>query len=219
MNNKTKYYKMNLIELFLDKVITEKNLSSASINSYNSDLKLFYRFLEKDKTDFLSCNEATLKKWVSFLIENGMEVSTRVRKISVIKQFFNFLFMENFIKINPSLNLILPKKTKSIPRFLDEKDITKLLNWMRDNSKSFKSLQILILTEILYATGLRVSELVKLKISAISDDIKNLHITGKGNKDIFAHLTKRNGDENQDKVNRPKGGGKDKRRESTIVQG
>ncbi len=183
MKIKSKYYKMNLVELFLDKIITEKILSNASKNSYQSDLNFFYRFLVENKTDFLTCKEETLKKWISYLVSSGMAVSTRIRKISVIKQFFSFLFMEHIRNTNPSLNLLLPKKTKSIPRFIDENDITKLLDSMRENSRSFKDLQTLILTEILYATGLRVSELVKLKVSAVSEDFKNLHITGKGNKD------------------------------------
>ena len=174
---------MDLIALFLDKIVTEKNLSNASIGSYKSDLKLFYKFLKENKKNFLTCNEEILKKWIISMVKRGMEASTRLRKISVIKQFYSFLFQESIVDLNPSTNLLLPKKTKLIPKFLSEQDVAKLLNWMKNNSKSFKDLQTLILTEILYATGLRVSELVKLKISAISDDFKNLHITGKGNKD------------------------------------
>ena len=175
--------KMDLIALFLDKIVTEKNLSNASTDSYKSDLKLFHKFLEEYKKDFLTCNEETLKKWVISMVKRGMEASTRLRKISVIKQFYGFLLQESIVDLNPSTNLLLPKKTKLIPKFLSEQDVAKLLEWMKNNSKSFKDLQTLILTEILYATGLRVSELVKLKISAISDDFKNLYITGKGNKD------------------------------------
>ena len=120
---------------------------------------------------------------MEFLVVNNMKTSTRLRKISVIRQFLAFFFEEKFIKSNPSINLILPKKEKQFLKFLDENDISKLLNWMRNNSNTFKDLQTLILTEVLYATGLRVSELVKLKISALSDDLTGVHITGKGNKD------------------------------------
>ncbi len=183
MNAELKNKKVNLIELFIDKIITEKNLSSSTVNTYNTDLKLFNSFLEKNKLDIFICKEITLNKWVEFLVLNNMKTSTRLRKISVIRQFFSFLFKEKFIKSNPSLNLVLPKKEKTIPKFLDENDILKLLNWMRNNSNTFKDLQTLILTEVLYATGLRVSELVKLKISALSDDLTSVHITGKGNKD------------------------------------
>ena len=183
MNAELKNKKVNLIELFIDKIITEKNLSNSTVNTYNTDLKLFYSFLEKNKADIFICKEITLNRWVEFLVVNNMKTSTRLRKISVIRQFFSFLFKEKFIKSNPSLNLVLPKKEKTIPKFLDENDILKLLNWMRNNSNTFKDLQTLILTEVLYATGLRVSELVKLKISALSDDLTSVHITGKGNKD------------------------------------
>ena len=183
MNAELKNKKANLIELFIDKIITEKNLSNSTVNTYNTDLKLFNSFLEKNKLDIFICKEITLNKWVEFLVLNNMKTSTRLRKISVIRQFFSFLFKEKFIMANPSLNLVLPKKEKTIPKFLDENDISKLLNWMRNNSNTFKDLQTLILTEVLYATGLRVSELVKLKISALSDDLTSVHITGKGNKD------------------------------------
>ena len=183
MNAELKNKKVNLIELFIDKIITEKNLSNSTVSSYNTDLKLFYSFLEKNKVDISICKEITLNRWVEFLVVNNMKTSTRLRKISVIRQFFSFLFIEKFIKSNPSLNLVLPKKEKIIPKFLDENDISKLFNWMRNNSNTFKDLQTLILTEVLYATGLRVSELVKLKISALSDDLTSVHITGKGNKD------------------------------------
>ena len=172
-----------MIELFIDKIITEKNLSASSIRAYNSDLRLFKKFLKKYNNDISTCEEESLKLWLSFLVESKMKVSTRLRKISVIKQLFNFLFNEKLISKNPSLNIPLPKKQKSVPRFLKEKEVERLLNWMENNVKTFKGLQVLILTEILYATGLRVSELVKLKFSALSDDLKSLHITGKGNKD------------------------------------
>ena len=94
--------KMDLIALFLDKIVTEKNLSNASTDSYKSDLKLFHKFLEENKKDFLTCNEETLKKWVISMVKRGMEASTRLRKISVIKQFYGFLLQESIVDLNPS---------------------------------------------------------------------------------------------------------------------
>ena len=183
MKTNAKYDDENLIELFLDKVITEKNLSISTVNSYNSDLKTFSKFLRKHKFNLLNCSKKALDFWITHLVSQGVKVSSRLRKISVAKQFFNFIHREKFRDNNPTLNIILPKKVKSIPRFLNESDVEKLLYWLRENSKTFKDLQILVLTEVLYATGLRVSELVGLKLSSISDDFKNLYITGKGNKD------------------------------------
>ena len=188
MKKHLKYNDKDLIELFLDKIITEKNLSNTTINSYNSDLNIFQKFLNKNKIHFTSCSEESLKYWVSFLVNNKIKASSRLRKISVIKQFFSFLSEENFRTSNPSVNIFLPKKAKSLPKFISEKDINILLNYMKKNANTFNDLQTLVLTEILYASGLRVSELVGLKTSSISEDLKNLYIKGKGNKDRYIPL-------------------------------
>ena len=79
--------------------------------------------------------------------------------------------------------MVLPKKIKTLPKFLSENDINKLLDYMQKNIKTFRDLQTLVLTEILYASGLRVSELVQLKVSSVADDLTHLYIKGKGNKD------------------------------------
>ena len=80
MNAELKNKKANLIELFIDKIITEKNLSNSTVNTYNTDLKLFNSFLEKNKLDIFICKEITLNKWVEFLVVNNMKTSTRLRK-------------------------------------------------------------------------------------------------------------------------------------------
>ena len=183
MKNYKKYYDKDLIEVFLDKLVTEKNLSHTTLSSYNSDLNIFNNFLCKKKISISNCNEETLKQWVSFLVDNKIKSSSRTRKISVIKQFFRFLYEEKFMKINPAINMVLPKKIKTLPKFLSENDINKLLDYMQKNIKTFRDLQMLVLTEILYASGLRVSELVQLKVSSVADDLTHLYIKGKGNKD------------------------------------
>tara|TARA_E500000331_G_scaffold357672_1_gene420314 strand:- start:5 stop:940 length:936 start_codon:yes stop_codon:yes gene_type:complete len=180
----------NLIELFIDKIITEKNLSDATVSAYNVDLKGFSIFLKNEKIDFAVCSELNINKWINFLSLSNLKVNTRLRKISVIKQFFSFTFFENYRENNPCLNLSKPKKNSILPKFLTEKEINKMLCWMKLNYKSFKDYQILILTEILYATGLRISELVELKIYSLSDDLKHIHITGKGSKDRVLPLAK-----------------------------
>ena len=73
MNAELKNKKVNLIELFIDKIITEKNLSNSTVNTYNTDLKLFYSFLEKNKVDISICKEITLNRWVEFLVVNNKE--------------------------------------------------------------------------------------------------------------------------------------------------
>ncbi len=188
MKKYVKYNNEDLIELFLDKIVTEKNLSHTTINSYNSDLKIFNNFLKENKANFTDCNETLLKQWISFLVKKKIKASSRLRKISVIKQFFSFLCEENFKKTNPSINIYLPKNNQSLPKFLSENEVNKILDYMQNNAKNFRGLQTFALTEILYASGLRVSELVKLKISSVTEDLKHLYIKGKGNKDRFIPL-------------------------------
>ena len=96
-NYKT-YQDKDLIEVFLDKLVTEKNLSHTTLSSYSSDLNLFNNFLNK-KNSITNCNEGALKKWVNFLVDNKIKSSSRIRKISVIKQFFRFLYEEKFMKL------------------------------------------------------------------------------------------------------------------------
>ena len=78
---------------------------------------------------------------------------------------------KNLCKLIPTVNMVLPKKIKTLPKFLSENDINKLLDYMQKNIKTFRDLQTLVLTEILYASGLRVSELVQLKVSSVADDL------------------------------------------------
>ena len=178
------------ILLFLEKSNAERNLTKSSINCYKNDLKGFYSFLKKNKYSLSSCNYDNLVLWIELLSKKSFEQTTIARKISTVRQFFNFLFLERLIDINPATNISAPKKKQALPRFLDEKDIKKILNYLYVNKDSFKNFQTLLLTELLYATGLRVSELVSMKLSNLNDDLNSICILGKGNKERVIPLAK-----------------------------
>lgn len=179
----------NGLELFLDKLYTEKNLSKATISSYKADIEKFIIFLENNKQNTLTCSDTIISKWVVFLNKSNYKDSSLIRKLSVIKQFFQFLFLENYRKDDPSVKIIIPKKTFSLPKVLDEKDLNIIFQYLYDNKKSFKNYQVLVLTELLYATGLRVSELVSLKVSAITEKFDHIYVKGKGNKERVLPLS------------------------------
>ena len=184
----------DFIILFLEKSITEKNLSKSSIYCYKNDLRSFYYFLKKNNFNLLLCTNDNIALWLESLKKQSFEQSTLSRKISTVRQFFNFLFVEKFIRINPVTNIIVPKKKKSLPRFLSEDDVKKILNYLYANKNSYKNFQTLLLTELLYATGLRVSELVSMKLSNLSEDLNSICILGKGNKERvipLAEITKK----------------------------
>ncbi len=180
----------DFILLFLEKTITEKNLTKSSVYSYENDLKGFYSFLKKKKYSLLFCTYDNITLWIESLKEQSFEQSTIIRKVSTLRQFFNFLFTEKFISTNPMTNIMTPKKNNVLPRFLDEEDVKKLLNYLAVNKDSFKNLQTLLLTDLLYATGLRVSELVSMKLSNLNEDLNSICILGKGNKERVIPLAK-----------------------------
>ena len=178
-NNQTN----NLLELFLDNILIEKNLSNATLRAYKTDLKSFSNYLYNKGLNLHKCKEVDITNWLNSLAKNDIKISTKIRKISVVCQFMKFLFNEKIIAINPTLKINLPKKNQSLPNFLEEKELNKIFSYLYDNNKNFKNFQLLVLTELLYATGLRVSELVTLKISDITDDYKQIYVKGKGNKE------------------------------------
>ena len=180
----------DFILLFLEKSSTENNLTQPSIDCYKNDLKGFYRFLKKNNYSLSSCTYDNLVLWIELLRKQSFEQTTISRKISTVRQFFNFLFVERLIEVNPATNITAPKKKQALPRFLGEEDIKKILNYLYVNKDSFKNFQTLLLTELLYATGLRVSELVSMKLSNLNEDLNSICILGKGNKERVIPLAK-----------------------------
>ena len=180
----------DFILLFLEKSITEKNLTKPTIDCYKNDLKGFYNFLKKNNHSLFTCNYHDIGSWIELLRKQSFEQSTISRRISTVRQFFNFLFVEQLIEVNPVINIIAPKKKQALPRFLNEEDVKKILNYLYVNKDTFKNFQTLLLTELLYATGLRVSELVSMKLSNLNEDLNNICILGKGNKERVIPLAK-----------------------------
>ena len=176
--------------LFLEKSVVEKNLTKPTLECYKNDLKGFYIFLKKNNYSLLSCTYYNIISWIELLRKQSLEQSTISRKISTVRQFFNFLFVEKLIDVNPATNITAPKKKQALPRLLSEAEIKKILNYLYVNKDTFKNFQTLLLTELLYATGLRVSELVSMKLSNLNEDLNSICILGKGNKERVIPLAK-----------------------------
>ncbi len=184
------YNAEDFILLFLEKSITEKNLTKPTMDCYKNDLKGFYNFLKKNNYTLFSCTYCNIISWIELLRKQSLEQSTISRKISTVRQFFSFLFVERLIDVNPATNIDAPKNKKTLPKFLGEEDIKKLFNYLYANKDKFKDFQTLLLTELLYATGLRVSELVSIKRSNLNEDLNSICILGKGNKERVIPLAK-----------------------------
>lgn len=192
--HKIKSTDLNLITSFLEILKVESGLSKNTIESYHLDLKLFLRFLYAQGIEnILKTDENLIKLYLSKLYKDEISTASASRKISTLKRFFNFLELESHLKKNPTINLIKPKEAKKLPKLLSEKEILALLETVNKDKSDF-GIRLSTMIEILYASGLRVTELVSLPISAIHKNngvITNyMIVNGKGNKERLVPLNK-----------------------------
>ena len=178
-----------LIKNFKNYLKIERNLSENTITSYLFDLQKLNIFLEKNN---LSLNpshikESTLKKFV-YKISKEIKPSSQARIISGIKRFFDFLILENILNENPLENIETPKIGSKLPTTLTVKEIDKLIDSVDIKSKN--KIRNKAIIEILYSCGLRVSELITLKISDLYFNESIIKVTGKGNKERFVPISK-----------------------------
>lgn len=185
----------NYIESFLEMMAAERGASSNTISSYKRDLLDFSAYITKKDKDLsvTAIDLNLLKSYISSLSEAGLSAATVARRISGIKQFFQFLYSDGIIKDNPAVNLESPKKASSLPKYLDENEVKILIDTAHAD-KSKDGIRLAALLEILYASGLRVTELIKLKTTAFQkkmshgDDVVFLNVRGKGNKERVVPL-------------------------------
>ena len=174
-------------ENFKNYLKLERGLSTNSIKSYEYDLNLFKNFIQSNKmsdTPF-NCRPETVKNYLYNNLSNKKSRS-QARSISAIKSYFNYLIFEGYIKKSPISDIESPKLEKKLPEVLTELEIEKLIKSF-DMQQNFGQRNKTII-EVLYGTGIRVSELVNLKLSNIFFKESIIKIIGKGNKERFVPL-------------------------------
>ena len=172
----------------LNNVLTEyfdylksKSLSENTIKNYFRDLIDYFNYLNQNNLSaFKSIKPEHIRKMLSFLIDKGFSKLSISRKISAIKSYITFLEKFNYSSDNYSELISIPKKTRSLPKVMTEKEINQLIKHVEINTK--KNLRDDALIELLYSTGLRVSEVANLKIGDINFEKSEIKILGKGNK-------------------------------------
>ncbi|MEC8265500.1 MAG: site-specific tyrosine recombinase/integron integrase [Pseudomonadota bacterium] len=167
---------VNLIEGYIEYISASKNLSKNTIKSYKDDLLEFAKFLKIK--EIKTIKEYELKKYINYL-SSKFAPKSHSRKLSSLKGFFNYLAEFKIKDSNPVDNIDFPKLPKSLPKFLTEKEIKVLIEkTYKDTSDKGQRLSVML--EILYATGVRVSELIKIKKGDISENFSSILIKGKG---------------------------------------
>ena len=167
-----------LIEEFLRYLLIDKGYSNNTIESYKRDLEKFLEF-NKNK-DINNISNEDLKKYIKYLNTENLNEKSIARNISSIKSFYKFLVINKYIDSNVSEILYLPKIKKSLPNILTEEDIFKLLDIKPIDNFSYRNKAML---ELMYATGLRVSELINLKLQDIDLNQDIIRTFGKGSKE------------------------------------
>ena len=178
----TNQYRSSEIEIFLEMLIAERGLSTNTIQAYKHDLEEFTAFCDRKGTDSIRASSEILRMYLTKLNAEDLSASSQARRLSAIKQYFKFLHAESFRKDDPSTTIQTPKMGRRLPKILSEKQVSLLLQTAAAD-KSNRGLRITALLEMLYATGLRASELISLPLTAIREDREVIIVQGKGNKE------------------------------------
>ena len=167
---------------FLDHLYIEKGLSQNTVKAYKADILAFTNWIkENTKLKLKDIKEENINKYISYLFELNLKSSSINRKISSIKSLYMFLVKKNILKNSPVNEVISPKQEKYLPFSMSEDEVDKLLNSPKPSNKIEKRDKAMI--EMLYATGMRISELVNLKITDIDTQRCVVKVLGKGSKE------------------------------------
>ena len=166
---------------FLNYLLVDKGLSNNTVKAYEADISSFFQWLDNEDLKYKNLQEDHINQYISFLFQRKMRSSSVNRKISSIKSFYIFLVKRNFVKNSPLNDLVTPKQEKYLPESMSEAEVDKLLNSPDVTNKIENRDKAMI--EMLYATGMRISELVNLKITDIDMKRCVVKVFGKGSKE------------------------------------
>ena len=185
-----------IIERFLEMMSAERGCSQNTLISYQNDLSWAQKRLSENLENLLEASEQALVKLLVLSSQAGCASSSQARSISVLKQFYQFLYEEKIRKDNPTCALALPKKGQIIPKILMEEEINTLLeeaekkakNKTRSLLEKRRAVRLYVALELLYDTGMRISELVSLPFAPFQRPAEVLLIEGKGVKERLVPL-------------------------------
>lgn len=172
---------------FIEELEYEKNYSEKTTNGYLKDLTLFLEYLnEEDIKNYKSVNYDNIRLYIKHLYDLNYNNKTISRHISALRSFFKYLKVNDLIDDNPCVLIANPKTEKRLPKYLNFDDTERLLNSFNNND--YIGLRNSAILELLYSTGIRVSELTNMQVKDISLSNKTINIIGKGNKERIVYF-------------------------------
>jgi len=175
-------------ETFLEMMAAERGAARNTLDAYGRDLEDFEDFLARRGAGSLDADVEAVRAWLADQASSGMAPRTQARRLSCIRQFFAFLFAEGRRGDDPTANVDAPRLGRPLPKYLSEDEVKAMLDAARALGDEAGP-PMTALLETLYATGLRVSELVSLPLSAVARDPAALVVRGKGSKERMVPLS------------------------------
>lgn len=183
MNESSKKY-LQEFKLYIE---VEKNFSKHTVCAYSSDILSFLIWLNEKTIE--EVNYSVIREYLLYIQQFNYTKTTTARKIASLRTFYRFLYRERVIETNPALGVHSPKKGKSLPEFLTETEIEQVLNNIKmDSPAGYRNRTIL---ELLYATGMRVSELSNLNFENLNLEENEIKVFGKGSKERIVLVSER----------------------------
>jgi integrase/recombinase XerD len=174
---------------FLDALSAERGAAANTIEAYARDLRDLRDFLAGQGRDFAEANRADIEAWLADCDARGLARATRARRLAAARQLFRFAFEEGWRSDDPAQRLEGPKRAHRLPRTLDVDEVDRLFDALDSIPDGPRRLRTACLMELVYATGMRVSELVSLPVAAARGNPKALLIRGKGGRERLVPLT------------------------------
>ncbi|MBH0029099.1 MULTISPECIES: site-specific tyrosine recombinase XerD [unclassified Pseudoalteromonas] len=183
-NNSSMSSNSDYLETFLDSLYLEQGVSENTLSAYRSDLDKFCLFLKGQ--NLMTVTGLDVEGYLAHRVDLGLKPRSTARSISALKRFYQYFVREKLISDTPMLNISQPKAGQSLPKTLSEAEVEALLN--APNTEEAMGLRDKAMLELLYATGLRVSELVGLRMEQINLRQAVVFVKGKGNKERLVPL-------------------------------
>jgi integrase/recombinase XerD len=186
-----------LIERFLEMMSAERGAARNTLAAYERDLSDYAAFLKAKNAGLQTAKPEHIRNYLKGLADHGLKSSSAARKLSAVRQFHNFLYGEGIVRENPATAVDAPRLRRPLPKVMTEGDVTQLLETAsarlaKLTGKAYlKALRLHCLLELLYASGLRVSELVALKKQALAQGAQFIVVKGKGGRERLVPVSKK----------------------------
>jgi len=186
-----------IVERFLEMMSAERGAAENTLSSYAQDLAWVNKALLARGSDLMLADREVLLQLLQQLADEGFEAASQARRLSCLRQFYQFLYLEKLRSDNPAAELDSPRRARTLPKIMSERQVTQLLDRAEkeaaDETQSHavhrRSLRLWTLIEMLYASGLRISELVSLPLNAVKGKPRLILIKGKGGRERLVPIS------------------------------